>query len=307
MTMFNNGFLLVFVAVLAPSLGSQPAPNELPDKLNQTLNALTQAKSDFQCIFDVSDEQCPCQTPGDPSCFETDLENINSTLCELIANLTALLKAQPTDCPALEGCAAVVTGNYSDELSVVDPVGTILPSLRADNIVNCLAICGDNDTFYSIFYITNAMAATISELVFPGASDTPLYNEDENAEEIVRVILAQWADCQKGCAPGKEPGYSPDLNQEINERIYFIDCKEIKCVNTDGSDVTTRVMFSMNIVSFDVIDGDRTLFCDGAGGLWIYNNATDCFKLVECNTERCTDIKINRCNDLAYVGYSGNK
>ncbi|XP_067665780.1 uncharacterized protein [Haliotis asinina] len=317
MTMFNNGFLLVFVAVLAPSLGSQPAPNELPDKLRQALNALTQAKSDFQCIFDVSDEQCPCQTPGDPSCFETDLENINSTLCELIANLTELSTDQPTDCPALEGCAAVVTGNYSDDLSVVDPVGTILPSIQAANTVNELVITGDNDTFYSICYITNNNGFSVSRLSFPDRSDSVFYTSTDGQngkgisfygdEAFVSVSRSQPVLLSingTGFTTELVNLTCPGTVREFNGRICFGDCNEIKCVNTDGSDVTTRVKFSMNIASFDVIDGDRTVFCDMAGGLWIYNSVTDCFKLVECESRKCEDVKINRCDTRVYVAYA---
>ncbi|XP_048251849.1 uncharacterized protein LOC124151858 [Haliotis rufescens] len=319
MTMFGNGLFIVLLAVLAPSLGCPPGPDELPDKLAGLLTHLETAKADFQCIFDVTNEQCPCQTPGD--CFESDLEALNATLCDLINNLTALIGDQSTDCPALEGCAALVGGCDRTDIAQVDPVGTILPSLDVTYNVSAITVSGDNASIYYVYIIsfrpfriicvvgitinillaeefgTGTGIAVSVDLLFFAIHD---YNNTgiDHLASIPKsggtLSLLTEISCQAGGV------------RAFNGRVYFSDCKEIKCVNETGGDLQTKLKFSMAIKSFDVIDEDRIVFIDDAGGVWIYDIATKCFKLLYCIPGKpCGNVKVNRCSSLIYLAYLG--
>ncbi|XP_067665051.1 uncharacterized protein [Haliotis asinina] len=153
MTIFDSRLFFILLVALAPSLRCvpnlrcDPAPSELPDKLQELLGQLQTHKTDFQCtdfqcVFDIFEEQCPCQTPEDPDCFEASVLNINSTLCDLISDLNELIDAQPDDCPPLEGCAVLVAGCMSSDIAQVDPVGTILASIGTDSSVSALTVTG---------------------------------------------------------------------------------------------------------------------------------------------------------------------
>ncbi|XP_048252447.1 uncharacterized protein LOC125380128 [Haliotis rufescens] len=323
MTMFDNGLFIVLLAVLAPSLGCPPGPDELPDKLAGLLTQLETAKADFQSIFDVTDEQCPCQTPGD--CFESDLEALNATLCDLINNLTALIGDQSTDCPALEGCAALVGGCSRNDIAQVDPVGTILPSLDVTYNVSAFTVSGDNASSYSIYYVSYPPLRIVCESRTTAGNtlnllhgspfgsgtgiavlDDLLYfaiNNFNNAGiNFLASIPTSGGPVQLhtmiSCEAGKVRAF--------NGRVYFSDCKEIKCVNETGGDLQTKLKFSMSITSFDVIDDNRIVFIDAAGGVWIYDIATNCFKLLYCIPgEPSGDVKVNRCSSLIYLAYPG--
>ncbi|XP_046569363.1 uncharacterized protein LOC124277674 [Haliotis rubra] len=319
MTMFDSRLFLVLLAVLVPSLGSVPGPNELPDKLQELLDLLVVAKADFQCIFDIIDEQCPCLTPGDPGCFETSVLDINSTLCDLISDLNDLIEDQPDDCPALEGCAALVAGCNSSDIAVVDPVGTILPSIVTNGNVSALTVTGADTSVYVILYTTNnplilhrlrLPAGRQRDLVIPLDGEATglgfcaprvfIAMEDSEGNNVIYCFNRRHGEIivNISCA-GKVRVY--------NGRVYFSDCNEILCVNRRGGDLETKVKFPMNIKSFDIIDNDTIVFCDVAGGLWTYNLDTECFKLLDCNVdEPCCDVKINRCSWLIYVAYPDN-
>ncbi|XP_071094709.1 uncharacterized protein [Haliotis cracherodii] len=318
MTMFVNGLFIVLLAVLAPSLGSQPGPNELPDKFAGILTQLENAKAEFQSIFDVTNEQCPCQTPGD--CFESDLEALNSTLCDLINNLTALIGDQSTDCPALEGCAALVSGFVSSEIAVVDPVGTILPNIEANRTVGPLTVVGTNDSDYSIYYVSNGAELTFNQLSLPSEENTVEYTlstpgargkgiaflDDKIFAAIENFLGSSSAivSISAGNAVLLLITPCPGTVRSYDGRVYFSNCKEIQSINSTGvTDLETKLKFSMNIRSFDVIDQDNTVFCDDTGALWAYNDATACFKLLDCNVQ-CRDVKVNRCSSLVYVASS---
>ncbi|XP_046380488.2 uncharacterized protein LOC124151865 [Haliotis rufescens] len=319
MTMFYNGLFIVLLAVLAPSLGCPPGPDELPDKLAGLLTQLETAKADFQSIFDVTDEQCPCQTPGD--CFESDLEALNTTLCDLINNLTALIGDQSTDCPALEGCAALVGGCDRTDIAQVDPVGTILPSLGAFSSPSALTVSGDNASSYSIYILSSPPLRIIC---VSGTTNTTLIQEDLGSgtgiavlDDLLYVAIDNYNTTGiDHLASIPTSGGTLSLLTEIscqagrvrafNGRVYFSDCKKIKCVNETGGDLQVKLKFSFSISSFDVIDDNRIVFIDAAGGLWIYDIATKCFKLLHCKTgPPFGDVKINRCSSLIYVAYSG--
>ncbi|XP_071111037.1 uncharacterized protein [Haliotis cracherodii] len=324
MTMFDNGLFIVLLAVLAPSLGCPPGPDELPDKLAELLRQLQVAKTDFQCIFDVTNEQCPCQTLGD--CFESDLETLNSTLCELINNLTALIGDQPDDCPALEGCAALVGGCDRTDIAQVDPVGTILPSIETNYTVSGFTVCGDNDTYYYI-YLLHCSPPTVVEVCLPLGTETVKLGPDADSGKYTGI--ASWDDklyvaidnyngtgddvlvmLYKSCE--NEVDVIVNISCEAGTvrvfdwRVYFSDCKEIKCVNETGGDLQVKLKSSMDIKSFDVIDENRIVFIDDAGGVWIYDIAANCFKLLYCIPgEPWGDVKVNRCSSLIYLAYPG--
>ncbi|XP_046348464.2 uncharacterized protein LOC124129040 [Haliotis rufescens] len=324
MTMFGNGLFIVLLAVLAPSLGCHPGPDELPDKLQDLLTQLKEAKADFQCIFDVTNEQCPCQTPGD--CFESDLEALNSTLCELINDLTALIEDQPMDCPPLEGCAALVGGCNWEHIDVVDPVGTILPSIETNYNVSGFTVCGDNETYYYIYYIY-CSPPTVKELCLPLGTETVKLGPDDNSGKYTGI--ASWDDklyvaiddyngtgddvlvfLYKSCENQVDVivNISCDAGtvRVFDWRVYFTNCKEIQCVNETGGDLQTKLKFSIDIKSFDVIDEERIVFIDDAGGVWIYDISTKCFKLLYCIPGKpCGDVKVNRCSSLIYLAYPG--
>ncbi|XP_046352594.2 uncharacterized protein LOC124132637 [Haliotis rufescens] len=318
MTMFDNGLFIVLLAVLAPSLGSQPGPDELPNKLAGILTQLEDAKADFQCIFDVTNEQCPCQTPGD--CFESDLQALNSTLCDLINDLTALIGDQPEDCPPLEGCAVLVSGFFVSDIAVVDPVGIFLSTIEAIRTVNHITVDGANNSDYSIYYITNDVVTSVNQLSVPSEDDTQIYSMLspglEGAgiaylDDQIFVAFRNYAPTVNALV-SISGGIATDLLniscagtvRSYDGRVYFGNCKEIQSVNTSGADLETKVKFSMNIISFDVIDQVNTVFCDDTGALWIYNDDTACFKLLDCNL-RCWDVKVNRCSTLVYVSSTG--
>ncbi|XP_046376108.2 uncharacterized protein LOC124148898 [Haliotis rufescens] len=318
MTMFVNGLFIVLLAVLAPSLGSQPGPDELPDKLAGILTQLENAKAEFQSIFDVTNEQCPCQTPGD--CFESDLEALNSTLCDLINNLTALIGDQSTDCPALEGCAALVSGFDSSDIAVVDPVGTILPNIEANRTVGPLTVVGANNSDYSIYYGSNGAFFTVNQLSLPSEDETVEYTFSTSATRVkgiaylddkIFVALENFigfindiARISGGSVTHLRSVPCPGTVRSYDGRVYFSSCKEIQSFRpTAVADLETNVKFSMNMRSFDVIDQDNTVFCDDTGALWIYNDVTACFKLLDCSVQ-CRDVKVNRCSSLVYVASS---
>ncbi|XP_046380476.2 uncharacterized protein LOC124151855 [Haliotis rufescens] len=323
MMMFYNGLFIVLLAVLAPSLGCLPEPDDLPDKLAGLLTQLETAKADFQSIFDVTDEQCPCQTPGD--CFESDLEALNTTLCDLINNLTALIGDQSTDCPALEGCAALVGGCDRTDIAQVDPVGTILPSLGVYSNLRALTVSGDNASSYSIYSVSSPpLRIACESRTKAGNTPNQLLNEDLGSgtgiavlDDLLYVAIDNYNNTGiDHLAFISTSGGTLSLLIEIpceagrvrafNGRVYFSDCKEIKCVNETGGDLQVKLKFSMDITSFDVIDDNRIVFIDPAGGLWIYDIATNCFKLLHCKTSPpYGDVKINRCSSLIYVAYSG--
>ncbi|XP_071110696.1 uncharacterized protein, partial [Haliotis cracherodii] len=314
MTMFDSKLIFVLLAVLTPSLGSQPEPSELPDKLISLLIQITAAKADLQCIFEITNQQCPC-LDSSLDCFETTLLELNSTLCDLISDLERVIASQPIDCPPLEGCAALVAGCLSSEIAVVDPVGTILPSIEAGSNVNALTVCGSQDSNYSICYITNddnigefdafclALPSGDRSVIGMGIGiaccGDVVYASSEDA--IGRTIIARFDVSQfsrVACS---------GIVRAYNGRVYFSNCKKIQCINKLGEDLQTKVKFSTNIKSFDVVDEDRIVFCDDAGGLWIYNIEDDCFKLLDCNATRpCHDVKINDCTSLIYVAYSSD-
>ncbi|XP_071111139.1 uncharacterized protein [Haliotis cracherodii] len=317
MTMFYNGLFIVLLSVLVPSLGSQPGPDELPDKLQDLLTQLEDAKAEFQSIFDVTNEQCPCQIPGD--CFESDLEALNSTLCDLINDLTALIGDQPEDCPPLEGCAALVSGFFSSAIAVVDPVGTILPNIEANRVVEHLTVDGANNSDYSIYYISNGVVITVNQLSLPSENNTEefalstpgtrgvgiAYLDDQifvafrNFFPTVNALVS----ISGGSATNLLNISCPGTVRTYDGRVYFGNCKEIQSINSTGDNLETTVKFSVNIRSFDVIDQDNTVFCDDTGALWIYNDATACFKLLDCNVQ-CSDVKVNPCSSLVYVASS---
>ncbi|XP_071111042.1 uncharacterized protein [Haliotis cracherodii] len=319
MTMFDNGLFIVLLAVLAPSLGCPPGPAELPDKLAELLTQLETAKADFQSIFDVTDEQCPCQTPGD--CFENDLEALNTTLCDLINDLTALTGNQSTDCPALEGCAALVGGCDRTDIAQVDPVGTILPSLDVTYNVSDFTVSGDNASSYSIYGIS---LRPLVIFCVSGTTNTALNDEDLGSGTGIAVLddllyvaindynntgIDQLASIPTSGGPLQLlTKFSCEAGRvgAFNGRVYFSDCKEIKCVDKTGRDLQTKLKFSMSITSFDVIDDNSIVFIDAAGGVWIYDIATNCFKLLYCIPgEPSGAVKINRCSSLIYVAYPG--
>ncbi|XP_046379144.1 uncharacterized protein LOC124150976 [Haliotis rufescens] len=322
MTMFDSKLIFVLLAVLAPSLGSQPEPNELPDKLESLLVNLRAAKADFQCIFEITNQQCPCLDPNS-DCFETTLLELNSTLCDLISDLERVIASQPIDCPPLEGCAALVAGCSSSDIAVVDPVGTILPSIDAGSDVSALTVCGSQDSDYSIYYITNDLIGTfiVFCLALPNGTISSLGSdviglgigiaccgddvfvsiEDNDGHHVLlRLDMS-------GNGHALLTVACSGIVRAYNRRVYFSNCKEIQCVNKSGEDLETKVKFSTNIKSFDVVDEERIVFCDTAGGLWIYNINEDCFKLLDCNaTKPCCDVKINNCTSLIYVAYSSD-
>ncbi|XP_071111128.1 uncharacterized protein [Haliotis cracherodii] len=322
MTMFDNGLFIVLLAVLAPSLGCPPGPDELPDKLAELLTQLETAKADFQSIFDVTDEQCPCQTPGD--CFENDLEVLNTTLCDLINNLTALTVDQSTDCPGLEGCAALVGGCSRTDIAQVDPVGTILPSLDVTYNVSAFTVSGDNASSYSIY--TLSYPPRIASVYFTTTEITfiVLLEEDFGSgtgiavlDDLLYVAINDYRNTgidylasipTSGGTLQRLTKFSCEAGRvrAFNGRVYFSDCKEIKCVDKTGGDLQTKLKFSMSITSFDVIDDNSIVFSDAAGGVWIYDIATNCFKLLYCIPgEPWGDVKINRCSSLIYLAYPG--
>ncbi|XP_046351690.1 uncharacterized protein LOC124132101 [Haliotis rufescens] len=315
MTMFYNGLFIVLLAVLVPSLGSQPGPDELPDKLQDLLTELEDAKADFQSIFDVTNEQCPCQTAGD--CFESDLEALNSTICDLINNLTALIGDQPEDCPPLEGCAALVSGFASSDIAVVDPVGTILPNIEASNNVGPLTVVGANNSDYSIYYISPGN--TVIQLSLPSENDTVEFTIPTTGsigtgiaylDDQIFVAANDFLPSVNSLVSISGGSATILLNiscagtvRSYDGRVYFGNCKEIQSINSTGDDLETNVKFSTNIRSFDVIDQDNTVFCDETGALWIHNDATACFKLLDCSVQ-CRDVKVNPCSSLIYVASS---
>ncbi|XP_071111119.1 uncharacterized protein [Haliotis cracherodii] len=331
MMMFDNGLFIVLLAVLAPSQGCPPGPDELPEKLAELLTQLETAKADFQCIFDVTNEQCPCQTPGD--CFENDLETLNNTLCELINDLTALIGDQPDDCPALEGCAALFGGCNWTDIAVVDPVGTILPRKEANDTVNGLTVCGDNETHYCIYSIHDCLPPTVVELCLSLGTETVIYGPDVNSGKYTGI--ASWGDklyvaiddyngtgddvlmslYKNGDTPADVIVYISCEAGTVRDfdwlTILNVNCKQssslpLQCFNETGGDLQTKLKSSMDIKSFDVIDEDCIVFIDAAGGVWIYDIATNCFKLLYCIPgEPSGEVKINRCSSLIYLTYPG--
>ncbi|XP_046558248.1 uncharacterized protein LOC124267381 [Haliotis rubra] len=277
MTMFDSRLFLVLLAVLVPSLGSDPGPDELPDKLQNLLDLLVVAKADFQCVFDIIDEQCPC---------------------------------------LMEGCAVLVAGCNSSDIAVVDPVGTILPSIGTTGSVSALTVTGPFAFNYFILYlITNPL--TVVALNLPsGTLQTFVSPLDGEGTGI--AFCNGWYFIAMEDSDGNSVIYRFDtVAGEIlvniscagqlrvyDGLVYFSDSNEILCVNKLGGDLETKVKFPMKIKSFDVIDNDTIVFCDVAGGLWTYNLDTECFKLLDCNVdEPCCDVKINRCSWLIYVAY----
>ncbi|XP_071111109.1 uncharacterized protein [Haliotis cracherodii] len=320
--MFSSSLIFVLLAVIAPSLGSI----SLEQNLTSALARLDAATTAFGSYSNITDEQCPCMTQDgiclignetidDVECFATKLEVLRNILLSLLDDLDNITISRPDDCPNLVGCAALVSGCETDEVAVVDPVGTILPSVNLATNVSGLTT-DDSAGCYNVYSYTNAPFTLTTRLengsdytnlvmntgsatgiaycngvvyvAFVNGSDTILAIDTANSNTVSTI-----ADIT--CSPGKVRVY--------NSRVYFSDCNEIRSVNKTGGDEQDEVKFSMTIVSFDVLEDGKIVFADTAGGLWVYDETTNCFTLVNCEDTASSDVLVNRCTQFIFVVY----
>ncbi|XP_046346221.1 uncharacterized protein LOC124126750 [Haliotis rufescens] len=322
MMMFNSSLIFVLLAVIAPSLGC----SDLETDLGSALATLEAAIEAFGCYPNITDEQCPCMTEDgiclvgnetidDVECFATKLEVLRNIMYTLLDDLENITTTRPDDCPNLVGCAALVSGCETDEVAVVDPVGTILPSVNLATKVSGLTTA-DPEACYYVFSYSNA-PFTLTTRLENGSDYTNLVLDTGSATGIAHCNAVVYVAFVNGsdtilaidtlnsntvstiaditCSPGKVRVYG--------SRVYFSDCNEIKSVNKTGGDEQDEVKFSMNIVSFDVLEDGKIVFADTAGGLWVYDETTDCFTLIDCEDTASSDVLLNRCTEFIYVVY----
>ncbi|XP_046346223.1 uncharacterized protein LOC124126752 [Haliotis rufescens] len=336
MTMFDSRFVVVLLGVIAPLLGCGTLENELATILGR----LQAAKEDFKCIFNISDEQCPCldgtplsgnETIADVGCFEAQLEVLTRLLCDLTVELENVTESQPDTCPHLEGCASLVAACSCSDVAVVDPVGTIQPSLQASENVSGIVVDGSIALCpaYTIYYFSEHPLHIVCWVInSTEETETVIANETILAEDTgVATGIAYHNDkvfialdysgvpdvllsvdtvapftvtplATLTCKPGKVRSYEG--------RVYFSDCKAVRSVTPTGGDERTEMQFSLSINSFDFLGDDTIVICDEFGGLWHYSPASRCFTLIDCRSSPCADVKLNQCSSLVYVAYPDN-
>ncbi|XP_046379184.2 uncharacterized protein LOC124151002 [Haliotis rufescens] len=330
MTMFDSLLIVALLATITPTLGTQRCDieaNGLNIKMNDILTIITLGQTNFQCVFNLTNDMCPCQDTSFANCFETRLEAANAELADLIEEFRVLTQdVAPVDCPGLQGCAALVASDESSLVAVADPVGSILHYIDASlNISALTAGSRSADESFKLYVISNDPFVVKCQSI-PSGIDTVIANDTDLASSGGVGTGITFCDDGKlyvtiaNAAPADDVILSidpTDLNvttvanvsceagiiRAYNGLLYYVNCKKIECINKTGEDLQTKFKFPVNINSFDVIDEERIVFCDSVGGLWIYNIGTGCYKLLDCSDEACADVKINRCTSFIYAVY----
>ncbi|XP_067666038.1 uncharacterized protein [Haliotis asinina] len=332
--MYSSGLLPVLLVL---SLARAGISRTLDGELLALRGQLQTAKADFRLLFNITNDQCPCtdgaalignESIADVGCFAAKLEVLNRLLCDLTLALQNVTELQPDVCPKLEGCAGLVAACSSSDVAVVDSVGTILPSLHASENVSGLTV--DHSAAgcpgYVIYYFTQSPFLLICWVINgTGATETVIANETILAEisglvtgvayhtnnvyvavdyvDVPDVLLSVETISPFTVTPLTNLTCKPGRVRYNNGRIFFSDCKTLKSVDLTGGDERIVMQYSLSINAFDVLDNDTIIFCDAFGGLWHYNPITGCFRLMECKTSPCADVRQNQCSLLIYVAY----